>query len=99
MKYFLAPLCTLILLSSSAFRQKTWTPIEPPTMAEQRWVDSVFAAMTEEERLGQLLWIRAHSNWDEKRNAEVERLIREYHLGGLTFFQGTPAEQVRLINR
>ncbi len=99
MKHLLAPALILLLLSASAFRQKTWTPIEPPSLAEQRWVDSVFAHMSNEERLGQLLWIRAQSNWDEQRNAEVERLIREYHLGGLTFFQGTPAEQVRLINR
>jgi len=69
------------------------------TAQESIWVDSVFRAMTPEERLGQLFMIRAHSNLGTAHTAEVERLIREYHVGGLCFFQGTPEEQVKLTNR
>ncbi len=99
MKYSLASLLAFVAIIGAAFQQTSRPPSTTPSSAEQRWVDSVFALMSDDERLGQLLWIRAHSNWDESRNAEVERLIREYHLGGLTFFQGNPAEQIRLVNR
>ncbi len=66
---------------------------------ENMWVDSVFAEMTPEERLGQLFGIRAHSDLGAKHIAEVEALIKKYKVGGLCFFQGTPEKQVELINR
>ncbi len=99
MKYAASLSLIFVVLLVSAFQK----PIQPPLLfgdaTAKRWVDSVFNTMTDDERLGQLLWIRAHSNWDESRYAQIEHLIREYHLGGLTFFQGNPAEQVKLINR
>jgi beta-glucosidase-like glycosyl hydrolase/CubicO group peptidase (beta-lactamase class C family) len=66
---------------------------------EAIWVDSVFRSMTFEQRLGQLFMIRAHSNLGSDHVAAVERLIRDYHVGGLCFFQGTPEAQIRLINQ
>ena len=66
---------------------------------EAIWVDSVFRSMTFEERLGQLFMIRAHSNLGTEHEAAVERLVSNYHVGGICFFQGTPAAQVSLINR
>ena len=66
---------------------------------EAIWVDSVFRSMTFEERLGQLFMIRAHSNLGTDHEAAVERLVSNYHVGGICFFQGTPAAQVSLINR
>lgn len=65
----------------------------------KRWVDSVFQAMTPAERLGQLFAIRAHSDKGPEHIAAVERLLREYHVGGMCFFQGTPEKQAELINR
>ncbi len=66
---------------------------------EDRWVDSLFNAMTSDERLGQLFMIRAHSDKGPDHVAGVEKLIREYHVGALCFFQGTPEKQVELTNR
>ena len=43
--------------------------------------------------------IRAHSDKGSEHIATVERLIKEYHIGGLTFFQGTPEKQLELSNR
>lgn len=67
--------------------------------AEQHWVDSIFNIMSFEERLGQLMNIRAHSDKGPEHIAKVESLIKKYHVGGLTFFQGTPEKQVELTNR
>ena len=64
-----------------------------------RWVDSVYAAMSAEEKIGQLLMIRAHSNLGEQHLREVSRLIDQYHVGALCFFQGNPLEQAKLTNK
>jgi len=69
------------------------------TYEEERWVDSVYNALSREARIGQLFMIRAHSNLGRSHEREVERLIREYKVGGLCFFQGSPGKQVELINR
>ncbi|HMP14674.1 MAG TPA: glycoside hydrolase family 3 N-terminal domain-containing protein [Saprospiraceae bacterium] len=67
--------------------------------AEQRWVDSVYSTLSEDERLGQLFMIRAHSDKGDDHIAAVENLIKKYHVGSMCFFQGTPDKQVALINR
>jgi len=67
--------------------------------AADAWVNSVFNQMSIEEKIGQLMWIRAYSNKDEKHYKQVETYIKDYHIGGLTFFQGTPEKQVELTNR
>jgi beta-N-acetylhexosaminidase len=65
---------------------------------EEAWADSVYAAMSEQERLGQLFMLRAHSNLGPDHVSKVKALIARYHVGGLCFFQGTPEKQIELIN-
>lgn len=69
------------------------------TQAQEKWVDSVFNALSPEERLGQLFMVAAYSNRDEKHYKEIDKLISEYNIGGLIFFQGGPYRQARLNNR
>lgn len=70
---------------------------------EEKWVDSVFNALSEEERLGQLFMLRAHSDKDTAYERQVEDLIRKYKPGGLCFFNptyvGTPEKHAELTNR
>lgn len=66
---------------------------------EAGWVDSVFNSLTPDERIGQLFMIRAHSNLGPEFEQKVEDEIRQYHVGGLCFFQGTPEHQAELTNR
>ncbi len=66
---------------------------------EQEWVDGIYNNMTEDERIGQLFMVRAHSDKGLEHEQSIERLIKDYHLGGLCFFQGTPEKQVELINK
>ncbi len=67
--------------------------------AERSWVDSMYNLMSEDERIGQLIMIRAHSNLGPDHIAEVDRLVRDFRVGGLCFFQGTPERQAELTNR
>ncbi|MFT5763077.1 MAG: beta-N-acetylhexosaminidase, partial [Saprospiraceae bacterium] len=63
------------------------------------WADSIFTIMTPEERIAQLMMIRAHSDKGPDHIAQVEGLIKKHQIGGLCFFQGTPEKEVELTNR
>lgn len=74
-----------------------------PVTREDAWVDSVYRALTPDERLGQLFVLRAHSDKDSAFEREVERLIRTFHVGGVCFFNpthvGIVEKQAELTNR
>ncbi len=70
-----------------------------PMTAAESWADSVYQTLSENERLGQLFMIRAHSDKGADHIAQVENLIKTYHVGSLCFFQGTPEKQLELTNR
>ena len=104
MRNTLAILC-LVLLSyvpihvNSSVSQEIATNLNYDRVEEQRWVDSIFQTLTLDEKIGQLITIRAHSNKGSSHIAEVEGLIRRYKVGGVCFFQGTPQKQAELTNR
>ncbi len=62
------------------------------------WVDSVFNSFSEDEKIAQLMIIRAHSNLGPDHIASVTNDIRKYNVGGLIFFQGGPMRQANLTN-
>lgn len=103
-KNLIAILFITILLLTSGFQQQSQATapadtIITNTLIEQKWVDSLFNSMSLDEHIGQLMSIRAHSDKGPEHVAKVEKLIKNYHVGGLTFFQGTPEKQVDLTNR
>jgi len=63
------------------------------------WADSVLATLDLDQRIAQLMMVAAYSNKDAKHVAEVEGLVRQYHIGGLIFFQARPVRQGVLSNR
>src|SRR5688572_8420089 len=62
------------------------------------WVDSVFNSLSPEQRIAQLMVVRAHSNLGADHVAKVTNEIREYNVGALCFFQGGPGRQANLTN-
>ena len=66
---------------------------------DQAWADSVLNTMTLDEKIGQLIMIRAYSNQGPKHRKEIETQITKYGVGGLIFFQGGPVRQAKLSNR
>ncbi|WP_207955528.1 glycoside hydrolase family 3 N-terminal domain-containing protein [Segetibacter sp. 3557_3] len=71
---------------------------QPADAVANRWVDSVFSGLSKEEKIAQLMIIRAHSNLGKKHVEEVSALIQKYNVGGLCFFQGGPVRQATLTN-
>jgi len=98
-------LLALIFVSATTLVQQDLQPNAKifEIAKEQAWVDSIYQVMTPDERLGQLVWVRAQTDWSEENMAAVEGLIKKYHVGGLCFFNptyaGTPKKQVELTNR
>lgn len=66
---------------------------------QERWVDSIYKKMSFEEKVGQLFMVAAYSNKDEAHNLSIEKLVADYKVGGLIFFQGGPVRQANLTNR
>jgi beta-glucosidase-like glycosyl hydrolase/CubicO group peptidase (beta-lactamase class C family) len=62
-------------------------------------IDSLLNTMTVDEKIGQLLMLPVYSDKNEQYYNDIEYLISRYHIGGLIFFQGTPARQAELTNR
>ncbi|MDD4374500.1 MAG: glycoside hydrolase family 3 N-terminal domain-containing protein [Bacteroidales bacterium] len=63
-----------------------------------RWVDSVFRSLSLEQRIGQLIMPRANHP-EQGYYPEIESYIRQYNLGGVTFFKGDPETQLIQTNR
>jgi beta-glucosidase-like glycosyl hydrolase/CubicO group peptidase (beta-lactamase class C family) len=68
------------------------------TPAAERWVKKKFRKLSKDQRIAQLMIIRAHSNLGPEHVAEVTDLIKKYNIGGLCFFQGGPVRQANLTN-
>ncbi len=65
---------------------------------ETIWVDSIYNQFSLEDKVGQLFMIPAYSNKDSVHFKSVEKLIKNYKIGGLIFFQGGPVRQAHLTN-
>ena len=94
----------LLLVSNLSFAQSNITPSF--LHQNRQWVDSVFATLSPDERIAQLIMVAAVSDVkraviDPKTSnpAFVEKLIRENKIGGIVFFQGGPVPQAQLTNR
>lgn len=67
-------------------------------LKQQQWVDSVFASLSQDEKIAQLMVVRAHSNLGADHVAKVAEEIKKYNIGALCFFQGGPVRQANLTN-
>ena len=93
-KYF-AALTIFSLLLSPSFAQITTYKSK---LSAGAWVDSVFRKLSKDEKIAQLMVIRAHSNLGPDHIAQVTDLIKKYNVGALCFFQGGPVRQAELTN-
>ncbi|MBL0336404.1 MAG: serine hydrolase [Chitinophagaceae bacterium] len=85
-------LLLIILMPAKGFAQyKSKLPAD-------KWVDSVFNSLSDDQRIAQLMVIRAHSNLGPDHVAKVVADIRKYNVGALCFFQGGPVRQANLTN-
>jgi beta-glucosidase-like glycosyl hydrolase len=86
-----------IVLSSLLFIGCIAT-LDAQKMSEKKWVRKQFSALNLNEKIGQLMVIRAHSNWSQNKIDSISALIQQYNVGGLCFFQGGPIRQAMQTN-
>lgn len=89
------------ILSISSLRLAAQeTKASPPFAGLERnaWVDSVFATLSPDEKIAQLIMVAAWSNRGKDHEQELLKIIRDHKVGGLIFFQGGPVRQARQIN-
>ena len=67
--------------------------------SEYSWADSVLQTLTLEEKIAQLISIRAHSDKDASYNDKLIQQVEKYQVGGACFFQGGLGRQAIMTNR
>ena len=65
--------------------------------AESLWVDSVYNSLTLEQRVGQLICMRANQP-DKPFYEDVAKYIKKYNIGGVCFFRADADAQVKKTN-
>ena len=84
----------------SAFAQTTpnlYRAVDEAKM--NHWVDSVFDAMSSDERLGQLFMVIADPKSDNQNMQKLLRYVNEVKIGGILFHKGNPVTQAEVTNR
>jgi beta-glucosidase-like glycosyl hydrolase/CubicO group peptidase (beta-lactamase class C family) len=68
-----------------------------------KWVDSVFKSLSRDEQIAQLMVVRL-STYDAKNKTsifydqQVDSLVKQYNIGGICLFQGSPVKQATILN-
>ena len=65
--------------------------------AESRWVDSVYNSLSMEQRVAQLICMRANQP-DKPYDPNVAKYIKQYNIGGVCFFRNDLSAQVEQAN-
>ncbi len=75
----------------------------PAQSPAQKWADSVYNSLNNDQRIAQLMVVRL-STIDSKTKTitffddQVSKLIKDYNIGGVCLFQGSPVKQATIIN-
>ena len=85
----------LFLFAVAGFSQKKPDFL---TQTNEKWVDSVFATLTLEDKVGQVLMPRGNFSGKGYEPEKLVEWVRDYKLGGLVFFAGQPTVQARITN-
>ena len=88
----------LLIIVACSLRSAQAQRFSEKSEMSEAWVNAQFNKLTPEERIAQLMIVRAHSNLGEAHIKEVTDLVTKYNVGGLCFFQGGPIRQAVLTN-
>lgn len=85
----------LLTMPSAQAQQKTYLQ----TLEEQNeWVDSVFNKLSRRQKIAQMFFVRAHTNFGKAYEDSIGMVVKKERIGGLVFFQGGPGRQAVLTN-
>src|SRR5690554_864455 len=85
---------------STSFSQELHPLIDYDHQEEQmQWVESTYASMTLEEKVGQLFMVDLFSSDPPSKIDRVKNLVTNYHIGGVIFSKGGPVRQAHINNQ
>ncbi|MCS6905186.1 MAG: glycoside hydrolase family 3 N-terminal domain-containing protein [Bacteroidia bacterium] len=64
-----------------------------------KWSEYVLDTMSLDSKIGQLFMVAAYSSGPNYNKKDIERLIKQYRIGGIIFMQGTPSAQIAMHNQ
>ena len=97
-KVFFLLLCCICKLTITAQTDPTlYQAIDKDKM--NHWVDSVFATLSQEEKIGQLMMVIADPKSDNRNMQKLMRYLNELKIGGVLFHKGDPVTQADVTNR
>nr|WP_121270149.1 glycoside hydrolase family 3 protein [Pedobacter schmidteae] len=89
-----------LLLMASLFTAQAQRKSYLQTLAEpNEWVDSVFKRLSKRQKIAQMFFVRAHTNFGKAYEDSIGKVIKKERIGGLVFFQGGPGRQAILTNQ
>ena len=96
MRHFLLAL----LCMSFSYAQTTQDPLLTTDWeAQKHWVDSIYAKLSLEEKIGQLFMVMAFSEQGEAHFKKIKKEVKENHIGGIIFSLGDPVGQTKWLNK
>ncbi|WP_423998802.1 glycoside hydrolase family 3 N-terminal domain-containing protein [Maribacter sp. IgM3_T14_3] len=95
MRYIFILICGLFCCSSILAQNPLVTK---DSTAQQRWVDTQYAQMSLDQKLGQLFMVSVASNQSKQATDQIKKLIIQENLGGVIFSKGGPVKQAKLTN-
>ncbi|NBP06113.1 MAG: hypothetical protein EBV15_07850, partial [Bacteroidetes bacterium] len=100
MKNAIIILASILISSGAAFGQKNAikTAIPKITATQKKWADSLLKTLSLRQQIGQMMMVAVWSNKGSEHIEETEKLILNYGIGGLCFFQGHPLKQAYQTN-
>lgn len=87
-----------LLCSSFLFAQKNSPLKSMNATAQKKWVDSLYANMSLDQKIGQLFMVDIFSSKPKSVTNHIKTLIKNYHIGGVIFSKGGPQRQAKLNN-
>lgn len=99
---FIYTLSALLLATPLFYAQRKI--VEPTLMRDtdkalmEHWVDSVFNTMTQDDRVGQLIFMHVGGKNTARNKQIIANLVKDFHVGGVLFSKSTPADQIELTN-
>jgi len=88
---------SILLFTFTISSQLSAQNVQSFNQDENIWVDSVYNSLTTEQRIAQLIFVRANYSGQPYIKA-IDTLILKYNIGGVVFFKGEPVTQVIQTN-
>ena len=89
--------CVTVLSAVAQTTPNLYRAVDKEKM--NHWVDSVFDAMSYDERIGQLFMVIANPKSDTRNMQRLMRCVNEIKIGGILFHKGDPVTQAEVTNR